>query len=243
MAPDRESHTLSSVAKSTKPATHLLELAPSRCSKRWLPGFQRASPSTPLDVSSYVRAIIALSGRARSVRFSNASRSNVAVRQTWCLSIALLQGCRLIMTTGNPAGSRAPWLCVPHLRGGLPFSIALLGPFLPKLEHELNTDVDRSSGGRGTPRGSRLPPSYICSGRFRPLPTCLVLGIPTGHPELPTLRQIANRDAERRGYDAVLTADATSRIVDQVLLVPNSLCRCFRPSGSSSSRSKASTLA
>jgi len=36
----------------------LMELAPFAACAAWLPGFHRASPSTPLDASSYVASII-----------------------------------------------------------------------------------------------------------------------------------------------------------------------------------------
>jgi len=67
------------------------ELAPfpsrSACRDGRLPGFHRASPSTPLDVSSYVGATIPSGGDALETRFwakESDAQVNSVVEQTSC---------------------------------------------------------------------------------------------------------------------------------------------------------------
>src|SRR5215218_8412596 len=51
-----------------------------RRTRRWLPGLHRASPSTPLDVSSYVRATLASIAVARRASWT---RRHGRLRPSW----------------------------------------------------------------------------------------------------------------------------------------------------------------
>jgi len=84
--------------------------------------------------------------------------------------------------------------------------------------------------------GARTNDALSSPSSFLPLPPVDEIERIATQPDASALR------APRAG----LTVDVASRIVDQVLLAPdslNSLCRSFRPSGSSSRRTKASTWA